>query len=125
MSCGPRTLRFDDEPTKTEGQSAHLVSSLIVGGFDDVAAVVQEIAVRPAETRNIGGDEFADADAMEAGMRLVRITVLAYQRPICCDPHAMERVVVARLVLTSEAVTSAAMSALAATGTAVFDQIAH
>lgn len=55
----------------------------------------------------------------------LRFTFFAYQRPICCDPHAMERVVVARLVLTSEAVTSAAMSALAATGTTVFDQIAH
>lgn len=55
----------------------------------------------------------------------LRFTFFAYQRPICCDPHAMERVVVARLVLTTEAVTSAAMSALAATGTAVFDQITN
>lgn len=55
----------------------------------------------------------------------LRFTFFAYQRPIAGDAHDIERVVVARLVLTAEAVTSAAISALAATGTAIFDRITH
>lgn len=55
----------------------------------------------------------------------LRFTFFTYQRPVFGDGHEMERVVVARLVLSHDAVTSAAMHALAATGTSVFGEAAH
>lgn len=55
----------------------------------------------------------------------LRFTFFVHQRSVCAD--GMERVVVARLVLPVEAVTSVAMQALAATGTMMYlgDERAH
>lgn len=54
----------------------------------------------------------------------LRFTFFTLQRPVHAgDEHAMERVVVARLVLSNEATTAAALKALVATGTHVFAKL--
>jgi hypothetical protein len=55
----------------------------------------------------------------------MRFTFYSLQRPISGDAHDMERIVVCRIVLAVEAVTAAAMSALAATDTEVLGHMTH
>lgn len=50
----------------------------------------------------------------------MRFTFYALQHPINGDCHGMERVIVARLILSAEAATSAAMAAIASTDTDLF-----
>jgi hypothetical protein len=55
----------------------------------------------------------------------LRFTFYASQRPICGDDHDIDRVVVARLVLSKEATSAAALMALTATDTSVYGHPTH
>ena len=55
-----------------------------------------------------------------------KFTFFSLQRPIGGDVHDMERVVVARIILSGDVAIASALQSLAATGTTVFlDKAAH